>query len=110
MNIIKLRHVEARLACQAQEQVIARFSFIHHAQQGRDEDFAFADADDVDKFSDRLRVEERRRAAHDDERMPLVALRGAYRNLRQAQQLGNVEIIGFKRNRDGQNVEVGDRG
>ena len=109
MEVIKFRHVEARLARQPQEQVVARFRFVHHAEQGRDENFTFADADDVNELGDRLRIEKGRRAAHHHKRMPFVAVGGAHRQLCQAQQLGDVEIVGFKRHGDGQHIEVGNR-
>ena len=104
---VKRRHVKAAaLSRQRQQQFFFRFVFENRVDQLRPENLAFADANHIGEVGDRFGIQERRRAAHHDQRIVLGSVFRPDRHAAHLQHARHVDVISLKRDRERDDVEL----
>ena len=94
---------------QRQENFILRFILQNHIDQLGPEDFAFADGNHVGELGDWFRIQKRRRAAHNDQRIVYGAILCPYGHTAHLHHARHIQVVGFKRNRKGDHIEIANR-
>src|SRR6185295_3163298 len=105
-DLVKSRYVKPRLACKPKQKVIAAVGGIHYVEQRGNQHLTLANTDDIDKVRNWFGVQEGGCPTHDYERMPFVAILCSHGDFREPQKLGNVQVVGFKRDRDREYIEL----
>jgi hypothetical protein len=77
-------------------------------EESRREHFALADAHQVHERRERLGVQEARRAAQDNERVPVVSLGRAQGHPGEAEHRQDVGVVPLERHGEREHVDVGD--
>src|SRR6185503_5460750 len=109
-HFVKRRHVEASaLPGECQEDFFARFFFKNDVDQFWSQDFAFTHADHVREFSNGFRIQERRSAPHDDQRIARGTVLGPDGYTAHLQHARHVYVVSFKRDRQGDDIKIAHR-
>ena len=110
-DVIERRHIEtSTLPRQRQQSLFLGFVFQQRIDQFWPKNLAFADTDDVGELGDGLRVQKRRRSAHDNQSVVFRSVFRPHRDAAHLQHPRQVDIVSFEGDRKRDYIKVAQLG